>query len=104
MALVCLCHQREPCVRLVDIVLGVAQIPAGDGQGAVVVDFHNDRGWDAAFPGVVAKGFSQGMAGRLEPQRFGGGADDAVRLGAGDGFAGVLVARADACAKRYAPV
>lgn len=53
-------------VHCVLVILRYTQVSPRDGKRAVAVDFHDNRRRHAAIPGVVAKRFSQRVAGHAD--------------------------------------
>ena len=83
----------KPQIHRVPIVLRDAEVSPRDGEGTVVVDVHQDDRGHAVFPSVIAEGLPQGVTGHAvqKPQRFGGGADEAVGLNPADCLSGTPV-------------
>lgn len=83
----------KPQVYGVFIVLRYSKIAARDLKGVVIENIHYYHRRRTAFPCVIAKGFTQRMAGHTasESQRFTSGADQPVSLYAADRFSSFYI-------------
>ena len=88
-----LLNEVDSEIRRIFLILSHPEIPQRGGKGAVIEYLHEHRQRNIVLESVIAKSLPQGMAGYpyIQVELLAGCADDAVGLGAADGFAGFRV-------------